>query len=92
MTLGVIASALFLTETGQMPYMDFSTEAQASQTSFQLAAVKPAVSNYLRELATNRLPAVRADAAKQLGILKDPAGCYRNVNIAQKTGNKAVLD
>ncbi len=71
MTLGVIASALFLLETGQMPFKD-SAMAQAAETApFRVAANRSEVNRYLQTLKTNTNQFQRAEAAKQLGILKD---------------------
>lgn len=72
MTLGVIASALFLIETGQMAFSAPASAHSQQAASFQVAANRSEVNKYLQTLKTNTNQFQRAEAAKQLGILKDP--------------------
>lgn len=62
-TLGVMAAALLLLETGQLVYQPVLAPVQA--------ASKAEVSKYLKQLQTNPSQWVRAEAARQLGILRE---------------------
>lgn len=61
-TLGVIATALILTGTGQLVYLPESAPAHAAENA--------GVATHLKELKTNPSQWTRAEAARQLGILR----------------------
>lgn len=62
-TLGVIATALFLSGTGQMAFTAWQAPAYAAP------AMNAQVQQNLKELRTNTNPFLRTNAAQQLGII-----------------------
>lgn len=68
-TLGVIAAALFLNGTGQMPFAQAAAPAKPAAKPVAKPAMDPSVRQYLQTLRTDTNQNKRSNAAQQLGIL-----------------------